>query len=118
MLLLAGSSDVVGVDEAQFFDDGLVEVCNKLASQGIRVVVAGLDMDYTGKPFGPIPELMATAEFVTKVHAICVQCGGVASYSYRLSRTGSQVMLGETDSYEARCRSCFETGMKNQEKKQ
>ncbi len=112
MLLLAGNCDVVGVDEAQFFDEGLKEVCVKLANQGIRVIVAGLDMDFAGNPFGPIPDLMAVAEFVTKVHAICVQCGEVASYSFRLAEGDKTVMLGETESYEARCRKCFVEGMK------
>lgn len=113
MLLLAGNCDVVGVDEAQFFDEGLQEVCIQLANQGIRVIVAGLDMDFTGKPFGPIPGLLAVSEFVTKVHAICVNCGEVASYSYRLTKEENQVLLGEIESYEARCRSCFVQGMEN-----
>jgi thymidine kinase len=107
ILLLAGDSQVIGIDEAQFFDDGLVEVCNKLADNGMRVIVAGLDMDFKGKPFGPMPQLMAIAEFVTKVHAICVVCGELASYSYRKTDVSSQVMLGETESYEARCRNCM-----------
>ncbi len=107
ILLLAGDCDVVGVDEAQFFDDRVTAVCDKLASQGKRVVVAGLDMDFTGKPFGPMPALLAIAEFVTKVHAICVNCGGIAHYSYRFGDKADQVMLGETESYEARCRNCF-----------
>ena len=112
MLLLAGNSDVVGVDEAQFFDEELTDVCVKLANQGIRVIVAGLDMDFAGKPFGSIPNLLAVAEYVTKVHAICVQCGEVASYSYRLTNEEKQVLLGETEAYEARCRHCFNEGMK------
>jgi thymidine kinase len=111
MLLLAAGSDVVGVDEAQFFDESLVEVCRELADAGKRVVVAGLDMDYLGRPFGPIPALLATAEFVTKVHAVCVCCGEIASYSYRSVPSQEQVLLGETDSYEARCRPCFLEGM-------
>lgn len=112
MLLLGGSCDVVGIDEAQFFDDGLAEVCVKLANSGVRVIAAGLDMDYLGKPFGPMPALMAIAEYVTKVHAICVQCGEIATYSYRSAASEQQVLLGETDSYEARCRHCFQEGLK------
>ncbi|GGG07318.1 thymidine kinase [Pontibacter amylolyticus] len=112
MLLLGGSCDVVGIDEAQFFDDGLAEVCVKLANSGVRVIAAGLDMDYLGKPFGPMPALMAVAEYVTKVHAICVQCGDIATYSFRNSPSEQQVLLGETESYEARCRHCFQEGMK------
>ncbi|HEY4651375.1 MAG TPA: thymidine kinase [Pontibacter sp.] len=113
MLLLGGSCDVVGIDEAQFFDDGLAEVCVKLANSGVRVIAAGLDMDYLGKPFGPMPALMAVAEYVTKVHAICVQCGDIATYSFRSVASEQQVLLGETDSYEARCRHCFLEGLKN-----
>jgi len=113
ILLLASGSDVVGIDEAQFFDSSLVEVCEQLANNGIRVIVAGLDMDYLGRPFGPIPALLATAEFVTKVHAVCVCCGEIASYSYRIAASESQVLLGETDSYEARCRPCFLEGMQS-----
>ncbi|MDO6389307.1 thymidine kinase [Pontibacter sp. BT731] len=112
MLLLGGSCDVVGIDEAQFFDDGLAEVCVKLANSGVRVIAAGLDMDYLGKPFGPMPALMAVAEYVTKVHAICVQCGDIATYSFRNSPSEQQVLLGETESYEARCRHCFQEGIK------
>ncbi len=112
MLLLGGSCDVVGIDEAQFFDEGLAEVCVKLANSGVRVIAAGLDMDYLGKPFGPMPALMSVAEYVTKVHAICVQCGDIATYSYRSAASEQQVLLGETDSYEARCRHCFVEGLK------
>ncbi|EJF08014.1 MULTISPECIES: thymidine kinase [Pontibacter] len=112
MLLLGGSCDVVGIDEAQFFDDGLAEVCVKLANSGVRVIAAGLDMDYLGKPFGPMPALMAVAEYVTKVHAICVQCGDIATYSFRNALSEQQVLLGETESYEARCRHCFQEGIK------
>jgi thymidine kinase len=108
ILLYANEVDVVGVDEAQFFDDELVEVCNKLAESGIRVIVAGLDMDFSGKPFGPIPALMATAEYVTKVHAICMQCGSLAHYSHRKTDEKKLVMLGETDTYEPLCRSCYQ----------
>jgi len=107
ILLYANNVDVVGIDEAQFFDDELVTVCNKLANSGIRVVIAGLDMDFTGKPFGPIPALMATAEYVTKVHAICMHCGNLAHYSHRKTADEKLVMLGETDSYEPLCRDCF-----------
>ncbi|WP_161889804.1 thymidine kinase [Pontibacter russatus] len=113
MLLLGGSCDVVGVDEAQFFDDGLAEVCVKLANSGVRVIAAGLDMDYLGQPFGPMPALMAVAEYVTKVHAVCVQCGDIATYSFRSDASEQQVLLGEADAYEARCRHCFVEGMKN-----
>ncbi|GHN00468.1 thymidine kinase [Cytophagales bacterium WSM2-2] len=112
ILLLAGDCDVVGIDEAQFFDEAIVDVCNTLANQGKRVIVAGLDMDYKGKPFGPMPFLLAIAEFVTKVHAICAQTGELASFSFRLSENKSQVMLGEKDAYEARSRKAFVEGMK------
>ncbi|AMJ64491.1 thymidine kinase [Hymenobacter sp. PAMC 26628] len=111
ILLLAAGSDVVGIDEAQFFDASLVDVCKQLADQGTRVIVAGLDMDFLGRPFGPIPALLATAEFVTKVHAVCVCCGELAAYSFRIAASEKQVLLGETDSYEARCRPCFLSGM-------
>jgi len=108
ILLFSGNSEVVGIDEAQFFDAEIVNVANTLADQGKRVIIAGLDMDFSGKAFGPMPELMATAEYVTKVHAICVKCGGIASYSYRLSANKQKVMLGEKDKYEPRCRKCFQ----------
>jgi thymidine kinase len=107
ILLLAGTCDVVGIDEAQFFDSDIVTVCNQLANAGKRVIVAGLDMDFLGKPFGCVPQLMAVAEYVTKVHAICVVCGEIASYSYRKAASQERVLLGETDSYEARCRRHF-----------
>lgn len=107
ILLLANDVSVVGIDEAQFFDDQLVSVCNQLADRGIRVIVAGLDMDFKGVPFGPIPHLLATAEYVTKVHAICMQCGNLAQYSHRTIKSEDLVVLGETDSYEPLCRSCF-----------
>ena len=107
ILLLAGNCQVVGIDEAQFFDDGLVTVCETLANSGKRVIAAGLDMDYEGNPFGNMPHLLAIAEFVTKVHAICMQCGDVASYSYRLVNQKEQVVIGEKNEYEARCRKCF-----------
>lgn len=107
ILLLSGDVDVVGIDEAQFFDKGLVDVCNGLANDGVRVIVAGLDMDFSGKPFGPIPELLAAAEYVTKVHAICMRCGDLAQYSHRLSESKDTVLLGEKDRYEPLCRSCY-----------
>jgi len=107
ILLLSSDVDVVGIDEAQFFDEGLADVCNELANQGIRVIVAGLDMDFQGKPFGPIPGLMATAEYVTKVHAVCMRCGNLAQYSHRLSDTDKLVLLGEKDAYEPLCRVCY-----------
>ena len=107
ILLLASDVDVVGIDEAQFFDNELASVCNLLANDGIRVIVAGLDMDYLGNPFGPIPSLLATAEYVTKVHAICMQCGSLAQYSYRLVEDDNLVLLGETDNYVPLCRKCY-----------
>jgi len=107
IMLLAGDVDVIGIDEAQFFDNGLIDVCIALADMGIRVIIAGLDMDFKGKPFGPIPGLMAIADYVTKVHAICMQCGDVAQFSHRLSKADKLVLLGEKDEYEPLCRSCF-----------
>jgi thymidine kinase len=107
ILSTCSSFDVIGIDEAQFFDQHLIAVCQQMANEGKRVIIAGLDMDYTGKPFGPMPELLAIANYVTKLHAICVQCGGIASYSYRISMNTDQVVLGEKDHYEARCRNCF-----------
>ncbi len=107
ILLYANGFDVVGIDEAQFFDDELVVVCNKLAEMGTRVIVAGLDMDYKGKPFGPMPALMATAEYVDKVHAICIECGGLAQFSHRTSDQKGLVVLGDTDRYEPLCRRCY-----------
>ena len=107
ILLLAGDVDVIGIDEAQFFDKNLIDVCNKLANSGIRVIVAGLDMDYLGKPFGPIPALMAEAEYVTKVHAICMHCGNLAQYSHRIADSDKLVLLGETNDYEPLCRVCY-----------
>jgi thymidine kinase len=109
ILLLSGNIDVIGIDEAQFFDENLVEVCNKLADMGIRVIVAGLDMDFRGAPFGPMPGLMACAEYVTKVHAVCMRCGHIAHFSHRLADAEKLVMLGEKDSYEPLCRECFRT---------
>ena len=107
ILLLSGGRDVIGIDEAQFFDGGLPRVCNQLANQGIRVIVAGLDMDYKGYPFGPMPEICAIADDVTKVHAICVECGQLAGYSYRLVHNSKLVFLGEKEEYQPLCRSCF-----------
>lgn len=107
ILLLGANADVVGIDEAQFFDDELPDVCNKLANRGIRVIIAGLDMDYLGNPFGPMPALMSIAELVTKVHAVCLQCGGPATYSYRTSNSDVKILLGEKESYEPRCRKCY-----------
>ena len=107
ILLLGSHVQVVGIDEAQFFDDELPNVCNILANRGVRVIVAGLDMDFKGKPFGPMPALMAIAESVTKVHAVCVKCGNPALYSYRLVPDAATVLLGEKESYEPRCRVCY-----------
>ncbi len=107
ILLLTSDVEVVGIDEVQFFDEGIVEVCQELANRGVRVICAGLDMDYLGKPFGPMPSLMAVAEYVTKVHAICVRCGNLAQHSHRLSANDKLVLLGEKDSYEPICRHCF-----------
>ena len=111
ILLMVNDATVVGIDEAQFFDESLVFVCEQLARKGIRVMVAGLDMDYLGKPFGPVPMLMAVAEYVTEVHAICVNCGDLATHSFRKVNNASLIMLGEKDTYEARCRYCFQEGM-------
>ncbi|MCZ2102173.1 MAG: thymidine kinase [Chitinophagales bacterium] len=102
--------NVIGIDEAQFFDDRLPEVCQKLALRGIRIIVAGLDMDFKGRPFGPIPHLLAVSEYITKVHAICPHCGNLATHSYRLSMEQDTVVLGEKDKYEPRCRICYEMG--------
>lgn len=113
ILLLGSNCDVVGIDEAQFFDDGIVEVANQLADNGVRVVIAGLDMDYLGRPFGPMPYLMATAEYVTKVHAICRRTGNLANYSMRISGNKDLVQLGETDSYDAVSRKIFVEEVKN-----
>lgn len=107
ILLLATGVDVVGIDEAQFFDSAIVEVIEKLALSGVRVIVAGLDMDYMGNPFGPMPALLSRAEYITKLHAICVKCGDLANYSYRIPKIDDQVLLGEKNIYEPRCRQCF-----------
>ncbi|MEO6760563.1 MAG: thymidine kinase [Saprospiraceae bacterium] len=110
ILKVSPGTTVVGIDEAQFFDAELPEVCQELALRGIRVIVAGLDMDYRGQPFGPMPHLLAVAEYVTKVHAICVHCGNLATHSYRLADGESVVLLGEKEQYEPRCRSCYQMG--------
>lgn len=107
ILLRSGDSDVIGIDEAQFFDAEIVKVANTLANQGKRVIVAGLDMDFMGRPFKPMDELMAIAEYITKVHAICMNCGKIASYSHRRTKSNKTVVLGEKDVYEALCRNCF-----------
>ena len=107
ILLLGSAVQVVGIDEAQFFDDELPHVCTTLANKGVRVIVAGLDMDFKGNPLGPIPKIMAMAESVTKVHAACVKCGAPSLYSYRLAADRSTVLLGEKESYEPRCRACY-----------
>jgi thymidine kinase len=117
ILLLSGDCDVVGIDEAQFFDESIVEVANALANNGKRVILAGLDMDFEGRPFGPMPQLLAVAEFVTKVHAICAQTGELASFSFRLTNEDKQVMLGEKSKYEARSRKAFLEGMKSKNKR-
>ena len=106
ILLLAQDVDVVGIDEAQFFDDQIASVCEQLALKGVRVIVAGLDMDYLGNPFGQMPNLLAKADYITKLHAICMKCGNIANISYRKIAEGPQVLLGEKDIYEPRCRHC------------
>ena len=113
ILLLTGNVDVVGIDEAQFFDESIVEVCSSLADKGIRVVVAGLDMDFARKPFGPMPGLLAIAEYITKVHAICMRCGNLAQYSFRKSAEEKIVLLGEKDVYEPLCRKCYNKAFNN-----
>jgi len=110
ILLLASDVDVVGIDEAQFFNTEIVSVCQKLALRGIRVIVAGLDMDYKGEPFGAMPHLLAVADYITKLHAICVQCGNIANISYRKTAAEGQVLLGEKETYEPRCRKCYQKG--------
>jgi len=110
ILLMATDVDVIGIDEAQFFDSELPDVCDELAYRGTRVIVAGLDMDYLGNPFGQMPFIMAKADYVTKLHAICVKCGNIANYSYRKIPNEDQVMLGATDVYEPRCRVCYNEG--------
>jgi len=115
ILLLANDVDVVGIDEAQFFDDGIVAVCNDLANRGIRVIVAGLDMDFKGNPFGPMPALMATAEYVTKVHAVCTHTGNLANYSFRKASIDNLVMLGENQEYEPLSRAAYYKALRNQQ---
>lgn len=107
ILLLAQDVEVIGIDEAQFFDAEITNVCEQLALRGARVIVAGLDMDYKAQPFGQMPNLLAVADYITKLHAICVVCGNIANYSYRTSNEGGQVVLGEKDKYEPRCRHCY-----------
>lgn len=109
ILLLSSDTKVVGIDEAQFFDEELPNVCTQLANRGVRVIVAGLDMDFQGKPFGPIPSLLAIAEHISKVHAVCVRCGAPATYSHRTTESGNLVLLGEKESYEPLCRYCYHT---------
>ena len=111
ILLLSSDAEVVGIDEAQFFDDGLVKVCNELANKGVRVIIAGLDMDFQGRPFGPIPDLCAIADEVTKVHAICVKCGALAYISHRLVQNDKRVLLGEKLTYEPLCRECYQKAL-------
>lgn len=113
ILLFASETDVVGIDEAQFFDEGLIEVCNQLANNGVRVIVAGLDMDFKGRPFGPMPGLCAIAEEVSKVHAICVKCGELANYSHRTVKNEKQFFLGETEQYEPLCRECYQKAIQD-----
>jgi len=107
ILLFTSEIDVVGIDEAQFFDEGLIDVCNQLANNGIRVIVAGLDMDFKGRPFGPMPGLCAIADEVSKVHAICMNCGRLANFSHRTVKNDKQFFLGETEEYEPLCRQCY-----------
>ncbi len=110
ILTLSDKYNVIGIDEAQFFDDSLTDVCQTLALRGKRIIIAGLDMDFRGKPFGPMPALLAVAEYITKVHAICPHCGNLATHSYRLSKNEETVLLGEKDEYEPRCRTCYQMG--------
>ena len=117
ILLLSSDCDVVGIDEAQFFDMGLVEVCNELANRGIRVIIAGLDMDFKGIPFGPMPALCAIADDVTKVHAICVRCGSLAYVSHRIVEGSQRVLLGETQEYEPLCRECYQKAIQEENDK-
>lgn len=114
ILLLASNIDVVGIDEAQFLDQGLIDVCNQLANKGVRVIVAGLDMDFQGKPFGPIPGLCAIADEVVKVHAICVKCGALAYISHRLVDNDKRVLLGEKQTYEPLCRECYQRALQEE----
>jgi thymidine kinase len=116
LLLVSPDTEVVGIDEAQFFDEGLVDVCNEIANRGVRVIVAGLDMDYKGVPFGPIPALCAVADDVTKVHAICVRCGALAYISHRLVHDDKRVLLGEEEQYEPLCRECYNKIIKDEKR--
>lgn len=118
ILLLASDKDVIGIDEAQFFDEGLVQICNQLADSGIRVIVAGLDMDFKRVPFGPIPALCAIADEVTKVHAICVRCGDLAYASHRITKSEKRVLLGEKSDYEPLCRECYMKALEQEQDKQ
>ena len=117
ILLLSSDIDVVGIDEAQFLDESLVDVCNQLANRGVRVIIAGLDMDFQGVPFGPIPALCAVADEVTKVHAICVRCGALAYVSHRLISNDRRVLLGEKDEYEPLCRECYQKAISIEKEK-
>ena len=110
LLEFADQYDVIGIDEAQFFDMPLVEVSQNLALKGVRIIIAGLDLDYKGVPFGPMPNLLAVAEYITKVHAICVHCGNLATHSYRKISNDAQIMIGEKNEYEPRCRTCYDMG--------
>lgn len=110
ILVLSEGHSVIGIDEAQFFDNELISIVQELAFKGVRVIIAGLDMDYLGKPFGPMPGLLAVAEYITKVHAICVHCGNLATHSYRLSTESDLILLGAKDIYEPRCRVCYHEG--------
>lgn len=110
ILTFTNAVDVIGIDEAQFFDENIVRVAEQLAMKGIRVIIAGLDMDYTGKPFGQMPALLSVADYITKLHAICMRCGSIANFSYRKTDADNQVVIGEKNHYEARCRSCFHKG--------
>lgn len=112
ILLMTGDVDVVGIDEAQFFDKSIIDVCNNLANNGVRVVIAGLDMDFMGNPFGPVPALLSISEYITKVHAICMRCGSLAQYSFRKSDEAQVVLLGEKDKYEPLCRECYNKELK------
>ena len=114
ILILSNDVDVIGIDEAQFFDDELPNVCEKLANMGMRVIVAGLDMDFAGKPFGPIPNLMAIADYVTKVHAVCMECGELAHFSFRTVQDNSLIVLGEKETYMPLCRTCYVRGSQKQ----
>ena len=117
ILLFTSEIDVVGIDEAQFFDSGLIDVCNQLANNGVRVIIAGLDMDFKGVPFGPMPALCAIADEVSKVHAICVKCGQLASFSHRTVKNDKQVLLGETAQYEPLCRECYQRALQEDREK-